>query len=177
MRVLVYLLFILLGQACARADRIDDYMAKAMADHRIPGACVLVLQTNSTVKSSCYGLANLELNVPATAETVFEIGSLTKQFTAACVLLLAQDGKLSIEDKISKHLQNVPESWREIRIRHLLTHTSGIKSYTGLDGFELRRHLNQDQFIRALASHPLEFAPGQSFKYCNTGYNLLCFIV
>jgi D-alanyl-D-alanine carboxypeptidase len=178
MRLLVYLWFIFgLGLVYARADRVDDYMAKEMADHHIPGACVVVLQTNSTLKSACYGLANIELNVPTTAQTVFEIGSLTKQFTAACVLLLAQDGKLSIEDKISKHLQNIPEAWREIRIRHLLTHTSGIKSYTGLDGFELRRHLSQEQFIRALATHPLEFAPGQSFKYCNSGYNLLGFIV
>ncbi len=137
----------------------------------------MVLQTNATVKSSCYGLANFELKVPAVAETVFEIGSLTKQFTAACVLLLAQDGKLSIDDKIGKHLQHIPESWRDITVRHLLTHTSGIKSYTGLDGFELRRHLTQGQFISALAPYPLEFPPGQAFNYCNSGYNLLGFIV
>src|SRR5260221_7315813 len=115
---------------CARADRVDDYVASEMASHRIPGACLVVLQTNATVKSSCYGLANFELKVPAVAETVFEIGSLTKQFTAACVLLLAQDGKLSIDDKIGKHLQHVPELWRDNNVPHPLTHTSGVQSYT-----------------------------------------------
>jgi CubicO group peptidase (beta-lactamase class C family) len=165
------------GLASARADRVDDYLASEMASHRIPGACLLVVQTNATVKRASYGLANVELKVPVTAETVFEIGSLTKQFTAACVLLLAQDGKLSIDDKIEQHLRHIPESWHDITIRQLLNHTSGIKSYTGLDGFELRRHLTQDQFIAALAGYPLEFEPGHSFKYCNSGYSLLGYII
>lgn len=178
MRLCVYLILALAtGLTSARADRVDDYMASEMASHRIPGACLLIVRTNNTVKRAYYGLANVELNVPVTAETVFEIGSLTKQFTAACVLLLAQDSKLSIDDKIQKHLRHTPESWHDITIRQLLTHTSGIKSYTGLDGFELRRHLSQDQFITALAAYPLEFEPGHSFKYCNSGYSLLGYII
>src|SRR4029078_4279742 len=91
------------GLASARADRVDDYLASEMANHRIPGACLLVVHTNTTVKRASYGLANIELKVPVAADTVFEIGSLTKQFTAACVLLLAQDGKLSVDDKIEQH--------------------------------------------------------------------------
>ena len=168
---------LLLYCASARADQVDDYLNAEMQSHRIPGAGLIVVQTNQTVKQSVYGIANLELNVPVAAETVFEIGSLTKQFTAACVLLLAQDGKLSVDDKISRFLPNVPDSWQGITIRHLLTHTSGIKTYTGLNGFELRRHLSQAQFINALAAYPLDFPPGQSFQYCNSGYNLLGFVV
>src|SRR5579872_3717275 len=128
----------------ARADIVDDYLKEQMQQHRIPGAALIVIQTNQTVKRVGYGFANLEWKVAATPETVFEIGSITKQFTAACILLLAQDGKLSVEDKISSHLPHAPETWHAITLRHLLTHTSGLKSYTGLDGFELRRHLSQE---------------------------------
>src|SRR5213078_168367 len=110
-------------------------------------------------------------------ETVFEIGSITKQFTAAAILLLAQEGKLSVDDRISRYLKNTPEDWSEIRVRHLLTHTSGLKSYTGLDGFALTRHLAQAQFIKAIGEQRLEFRPGESWKYCNTGFNLLGFII
>jgi CubicO group peptidase (beta-lactamase class C family) len=128
-------------------------------------------------KTAAYGLANLELQVPVKPETVFEIGSVTKQFTAAGILLLAQDGKLSVEDKVSRFLKETPAAWSNITIRHLLTHTSGIKNYTGLEGFELRRHLTRAQFIHALAAQPMDFQPGHAWKYCNSGYNLLGFII
>jgi len=160
----------------ARADPVDEYLNVEMQKHGIPGASLLVLRTNQPVKRATYGLANLELKVPVGPATAFEIGSLTKQFTAACILMLAQDGKITVDDKISRYL-HVPELWQDITIRHLLTHTSGLKSYTMLDGFELRRHLSQAQFIDTLAAQPLEFAPGQAFKYCNSGYNLLGFII
>lgn len=174
-RYVLVCLALVARSACA--DSVDDYLNAQMKAHRIPGASLLVVHTNQIVKQVAYGLANLELNVPVSAETVFEIGSLTKQFTAACILLLSQEGKLSVDDKISRHLEHLPEAWQNITLRHLLTHTSGIKSYTGLDGFELTRHLTQAQFIAALAAYPLEFPPGQAFKYSNSGYNLLGFIV
>jgi CubicO group peptidase (beta-lactamase class C family) len=159
------------------ADQVDDYLKTQMQEHRIAGISLAVIQTNCAVKSAVYGLANVELNVPVRPETVFEIGSLTKQFSAACILLLAQEGRLSVDDNISRYLRNTPVAWQDITVRHLLTHTSGLKSYTGLDGFELRRHLTQDQFIRAIGAYPLEFRPGEAWKYCNTGYNLLGFII
>ena len=148
-----------------------------MREHRIAGASLEVVQSNQVVKRAVYGLANVELSVPVKPDTVFEIGSLTKQFTAAGILLLAQEGRLSVEDKISRYLEHTPEAWQTITLRHLLTHTSGIKSYTGLDGFELRRQLTQAQFIQAIGAYPLEFNPGTAWKYCNTGYNLLGFII
>ncbi|HSU56307.1 MAG TPA: serine hydrolase domain-containing protein, partial [Candidatus Dormibacteraeota bacterium] len=126
---------------------------------------------------AAYGLANLELNVPVTPDTVFEIGSVTKQFTAAGILLLKQEGKLDIAEPITKYLKSAPKSWSGITIRHLLTHTSGLKSYTGLEGFELTRHLTQEQFIAGIAKQPVEFQPGESWKYCNTGFSLLGYVI
>jgi len=176
-RLVLCLLSIPLFTSPAQADQADEYVKAQMELHRIPGIAVRIIRDGKVTKTSTYGVANLELNVPITPETVFEIGSITKQFTAAGILLLAQDGKLSIDDPISRHLKNIPDSWTNITIRHLLSHTSGIKSYTGLTGFELTRHLTQEQFIRAIGEHPLEFQPGESWKYCNTGFNLLGYII
>jgi len=167
----------LLAAPAARADRVDQYIKTQMQQHRIPGLALKIIQNGKVVKTASYGMANLELNVPVKPETVFEIGSITKQFTAAGILLLAQEGKLSVDDPISKYLKETPEAWREVKIRHLLTHTSGIKNYTGLDGFQLWRHLTQARFIQAIGAQPMDFQPGASWKYCNTGFSLLGYIV
>jgi D-alanyl-D-alanine carboxypeptidase len=161
----------------ARADPIDDLVQQEMNTHRIPGVALVVIRDGRAIKTAAYGLANLELSVPVQSNTVFEIGSLTKQFTAASLLLLQQQGKLSVDDRISKHLSDIPGAWTNITIRHLLTHTSGIKSYTGMEGFEFSKHLTQKQFIAALALSKPDFVPGAAWKYSNSGYSLLGFIV
>jgi D-alanyl-D-alanine carboxypeptidase len=161
----------------AKADAVDDLIRTEMQRHPIPGLTLTVTKNGQAIKTAAYGMADLEARTPVTPDTVFEIGSITKQFTAAAILLLAQDGKLSVDDKIARHLKDTPPSWSQITIRQLLTHTSGLKSYTGLDGFELTRHLTQAQFIQRIGSHPLEFSPGAQWAYCNTGYNLLGFII
>ncbi len=163
--------------AASGADRMDEFIRAEMDRLKIPGVALRVIQSGRETKAAHYGLANVELQVPVRAETVFEIGSLTKQFTAACVLLLAEDGRLSIDDAITNHLATAPAAWSNITIRHLLTHTSGLKNYTGHDGFELTKRLSQKQFIEALAPLPPDFAPGAQAKYCNSGYNLLGHII
>ena len=171
------LVTLLLAAPVARADQADDYLTTQMQQHRIPGLTLNIIRDGKSIKTTAYGLANIELSVQAKPESVFEIGSLTKQFTAAGILLLAQEGKLSVDDRISKYLKDIPEAWANVTIRHLLTHTSGIKSYTGLDGFDLWRHLTQAQFIKAIGKEPMDFQPGDSWKYCNTGFNLLGYII
>jgi CubicO group peptidase (beta-lactamase class C family) len=164
--------------AISRADKVDDYIKSEMKKREIPGLALMIVKNERPAKIGAYGFANLEHNVPVTKDTVFEIGSVTKQFTAAGIMLLVQDVKLSVDDKISQHLKNTPASWSNITVRHLLTHTSGIKSYTGIDkGFEYTEHLTQDEFIKLIGAYPLEFQPGDSWKYCNSGYNLLGFII
>jgi D-alanyl-D-alanine carboxypeptidase len=171
------LLILLCLTLAAHADRTDEFIRTEMTRLQIPGVAVRVIQTGQVTKAAQYGLANVELQVPVRTETVFEIGSLTKQFTAACILLLAQDGKLSVDDLITKHLAGTPPAWSNITIHHLLTHTSGIKNYTGQAGFEMTRRLTQKQFIEALSRLPPDFAPGTQAKYCNSGYNLLGHII
>ncbi|MEO6181720.1 MAG: serine hydrolase domain-containing protein [Verrucomicrobiota bacterium] len=164
-------------QGILAADKVDQFIHEEMENRGVPGLALAIIRDGKTIKTAAYGWANVELKSPVKTETVFEIGSVTKQITAAGILLLQQQGKLSVDDKISNHFQDIPQSWTNITIRHLLAHTSGIKSYTGLDGFELTKHLTQQQFIKTLASVPMEFAPGEKWKYCNTGYSLLGYVI
>jgi CubicO group peptidase (beta-lactamase class C family) len=161
----------------ARADNVDDYVKAQMEQRRIPGLALAIVKNGRVTKDEAYGMANLELKSPARKETVFEIGSVTKQFTAALVLILAEEGKLTLDDKINRFFSNAPEAWKGITIRHLLTHTSGIKNYTGLPGFEMTKKLDAEKFVATLGVHPMESKPGDAFKYCNSGYNLAGYII
>jgi CubicO group peptidase (beta-lactamase class C family) len=165
------------GLTAARADAVDDYIRGEMEQRRIPGVALQVIRNGQPVKTGMYGFANLEWKLPVTPETVFEIGSLTKTFTSAGILLLAQEGRLSVDDRLAKHLPEIPAAWTNVTLRHLLTHTSGIKSYTGLDGFELTGRQTRAQFIARLTPQPTEFEPGEKYKYSNSGYNLLGHVI
>ena len=169
--------FLFAAAGSAKADATDDYVRAQMRERHIPGAAIAVIKDGKIVKAEGYGLANVELNVLATRETVFEIGSVSKQITAAAIMLLVEEGKINLDEKISKYLSAAPETWKNVTVRNLLTHTSGIKSYTGLTGFELTKRLKRDEFIKAIGAHPLEFEPGERYTYSNSGYNLLGFII
>ncbi len=169
--------FFLLFNLSAQADEADDYVRAQMQERHIPGAAIAVVKDGRLIKALGYGMANVELNVPATKDTVFEIGSVSKQITAAGIMLLVEEGKINLDEKISKYLPSAPESWNRVTVRNLLTHTSGIKSYTGLSGFELTKRLKRDEFIKAIGAYPLEFEPGDQYNYSNSGYNLLGFMI
>ena len=159
------------------ADRIDQRVKVEMNREKIPGLALAIVQDGKTVKAQGYGLANVELNVPATKDTVFEIGSITKQFTATLILRLAEENKLKLDDKVRQHLPNAPASWNGITLRHLLNHTSGITNYNNLPGFEVRKKLKVDSFLKEVAPYPLMFAPGEAWSYCNTAYNALGYVI
>lgn len=168
---------VLLFVSAARADQVDDYVKAQMSEKHVPGAAIAVVKNGRVVKMQGYGLANVELNVPVTKDTVFEIGSVSKQMTAAAIMLLVEDGKINLDEKISKYLPNTPESWKNVSVRHLLTHTSGIKSYTGLSGFALSERMTRDDFIKKIAAEPLDFPTGERYTYSNSGYSLLGYII
>lgn len=178
MRKLPSLLLVWLTlQNPSRAGEIESLLQREMQSHHVVGMACLVVSNGVTLTRFFSGQANLEWSSPVDEKTVFEIGSVSKQFAAASIGLLVQAGKISVEDPITKFFTNAPASWHEIKVRHLLAHTSGLKNYDGLPGFELRQHLTQSEFISHLAAQPVEFAPGQKWAYCNSGYNLLGYIV
>ena len=122
--IVSYSFLLLAATSIARADALDEKIRTIMAERHIPGAAVAVVQNGKVVRMKGYGVATLEFNIPVTTETVFEIGSVSKQMTAAGIMLLVQDGKVSLDEKISRYLPNTPEAWSSVTVRHLLTHTS-----------------------------------------------------
>lgn len=159
------------------ADKVDGRIRSIMAERHIPGAAIAVIKNGRVVRMKGYGVASLEFGVPVTDETVFEIGSVSKQMTAAGIMLLVQDGKVDLDERISKYLPNTPDAWRDVTVRNLLTHTSGIRSYTSIGGFELSLRMTMTDFITKLAPYPLEFVPGEKNIYSNSAFNLLAFII
>jgi CubicO group peptidase (beta-lactamase class C family) len=157
-----------------RRPEFDDVM-NGLVRPDGPGAAVAVRQGGEIVHSAGYGLANLEWGIPIDTETVFRIGSITKQFTAAAILKLAADGKLAIDDPLERHLPDYPVGERRITIRHLLNHTSGIKSYTAMPAFAeiMRRDLPLAELMAVFKDAPPDFQPGERFLYNNSGYILL----
>lgn len=172
MRFVLLPLLLVMPLACA--DVLDDKIMQEMARRHVPGLSVLVIQDGKVLKEKGYGYANLEHSVPVTEKTVFQSGSVGKTFTAALVMLLAEDGKLSLDDPIARHLSNTPPAWDGITIRHLLTHTSGLGDpYKVLD---FRKDYSDEELIALEAGIPMLFAPGERYSYSNMGYHLLGFI-
>jgi CubicO group peptidase (beta-lactamase class C family) len=169
----------LITLATLRADPIDDYVQAQLKKQHVPGASVAVVREGKIEKAKGYGLADVELNVPATERSVYQWGSITKQFTATAILLLAQENKLSLSDPISRYYPKAPPAWTNVTIGHLLTHTSGIKSYTSLPSFakNLRKDYKPDELIGLVEDLPLDFSPGEKWDYSNTGYFLLGLVV
>ncbi len=144
-----------------------------------PGAAVAVRLGGRTIHVGGYGLANIEWGAPNDADTVFRIGSITKQFTAAAILKLAEGGALQIDDPIERHLADYPVGERRITVRHLLNHTSGIKSFTSLPSYvpEMSREKTLSGLIDVFKDLPPDFQPGEKFLYNNSGYVLLGAII
>ena len=145
-----------------------------------PGASVLLVEEGEILHQAGYGLANVELGVPITPDTVFRVGSVTKQFTAAAIMLLQQRGALSVDDHINDYLPDYPTHGHHITIEHLLTHTSGIMSYTSIPGYfgnPVRADLSTEELVDVFAGKPMDFAPGDKWNYNNSGYVLLGAII
>ena len=169
------LVLLLALSAAVQADKVDDYVKAQMERQHIPGVSLVVIKDDKIIKSLGYGLANVELNVPATADTVYKIGSVSKQFIATGIMLLVQDGKISLEDPVSKFLEGTPDTWKPITVRHLLTHTSGIvREAPGFDPLKIQ---NDADVIRTAYPLPLRFTPGEKYEYCNVGYFTLAEII
>ena len=157
------------------AVKIDRIVNRQMLANKIPGVSLAVLRKGKIVLLKSYGLANVEHRVPVKPETIFQSGSMGKQFTAAAVMLLVQENKLSLDDKISKYFPDVPATWKDITIWNLLTHTSGLGDYpTEID---LKRDYTEDELFVSFKKAPLDFEPGSSWNYSNVGYVTLGILI
>jgi CubicO group peptidase (beta-lactamase class C family) len=156
-----------------RADSIDDYLHAVMEKKKIPGISLVVVRDGHIIKAEGYGYANVELDAKASPDTIYQSGSTAKQFTAAGILLLAEDGKLGLDDRLSKHFPDGPSAWHRITIRQLLTHTSGIKDYEGQNDIDLRRDYDEAALLKVMMGLPIQFEPGSQWSYSNSGYLIL----
>lgn len=156
----------------------DRILAPHYRDH-VPGAAVIVLKDGKTVFRAAYGMADIDRHVPMTPDMVFRLGSLTKQFTAVAIMLLADEGKLAVTDDITRFLPDYPTHGRRITIEHLLTHTSGIRNDTDMPEFvdKMRTDMSVQQLIDFFKNEPLDFEPGTRYSYSNSGYVLLGAII
>jgi CubicO group peptidase (beta-lactamase class C family) len=173
------ILFLLAVAALAQdTARMDQLVQSYEANRQFMGS-VLVARGNEVLFSKGYGSANLEWGIPNSPITKFRLGSITKQFTAASILLLEERGKLSVDDLVKKHLSNAPAAWDKISIFHLLTHTSGIPSLTGFPDYEKLRPFatTAEQLVARFRDKPLDFEPGAKWSYSNSGYILLGYLI
>lgn len=153
---------------------VEDYKAKGITD-----AAVLVARDGVPVFRQAYGLANREWGIANAPDAAFRIGSMTKQFTALAILQLAEARKLSLDDPISRFIDDAPPAWRQVTVRHLLTHTSGIPNFTSLPDWVGQTWMNRSpgDLVRFVRDLPLDSEPGARFQYDNTGYVILGLIV
>jgi CubicO group peptidase (beta-lactamase class C family) len=161
------------AQAPALPDTIDRFIGAELARQRIPGMSIAILRGDSVLLVRGYGSANVERRITATDSTLYSVGSLTKPFTAAAIVLLSQQGKLKLDDPIAKYLPEGAKVWSGVTIRHLLTHTAGVPQDTTLD---YTRNYTEAQLVRS-AAQPLQFTPGAMESYSSTGYALLGVII
>lgn len=151
-------------------DAIDSFVEQERASQRIPGLSIALVSGGKLRKAAGYGQLNVETGTPATTETVYQLASVTKQVIAAAVVLLEQEGQLTLTDPVAKHLPGTPASWEKITLLHLLTHTSGLVTDEPLD---LAKSYTEADAVAAVKPLPLRFTPGERYSYCNFGFVLL----
>ncbi len=173
--VLALILLVAAQTFAQQADKVDDYILAEMQRQKIPGLALAVVKDGKVIKAKGYGFANVEHQIPVKPETVFQSGSVGKQFTATAVMMLVEDGKLSLDDKISKYFTDAPETWKEISVRNLLSHTAGTTDYPR--DFDFRRDYTEDELLKRAAQIKLAFQPGEKWSYSNLGYILLGILI
>jgi CubicO group peptidase (beta-lactamase class C family) len=162
-----------------RIQSIDSFVAKEMARQRTPGLAVGIYSRGRILLAKGYGQANVELGVPVKPETIFQSGSVGKQFVSAAIMMLVEDGKLALDDSITKYFPDAPATWKPILIKNLLSHTSGLSEYESGDRagphgpFYLRLDFTEDELVTKMEALPIEWAPGDQWAYRNTNYVIL----
>ena len=156
---------------------VDGIVQAAMAERHIPGAWLVVMHKGRVLVRKAYGLSHIELAAPARPEHLYGSGSTGKMFTATAIMQLVAAGRIRLGDPVARHLPRAPAAWAGITVDQLMRHRAGLKDYDGVSDFRIALEWTPDAFIDAVGAWPLEFAPGTKFRYSNSGYVLLGFII
>jgi CubicO group peptidase (beta-lactamase class C family) len=172
----IIILLVFSGTMVASAqDSVDSFIVKQVKDQRLAGLSIGIVQNGQIVKAKGYGFANLELNVPATEQTVYKLASVSKQMIATAIMYLQQEGKLRLTDTVTKYFRDAPTAWSNITIRNLLNHTSGLERES--PAFNPGLVQPDSVLIRAAYRDPMVFSTGSKWQYCNLGYFMLADII
>lgn len=162
-----------------QAARVDAYVEERMKALNIPGLSLVVLRDGQIVLAKGYGKTNLELDTPASEKTAYALYSITKTFTAVATMMLVEEGRVSLADPVSKHLPDLPAAWRDVTLRHILTHTSGLPNWR--DNASKLRDMESDyaraEVLNLVKGLPLAFTPGERWEYVETGFFLLGMLI
>lgn len=164
-----------LAQTSSIAPAVTAYVSAEMQRQHIPGLSLLVVQRGKIIRADGFGLSNVELQVPVQPETVFQSGSVGKQFTATAVMMLVEEGKLSLDDPLTKFFHDAPAAWNEVTVRQLLSHTGGFGDYP--KNFDFRKDWTEEELLKRVESIPLGYKPGTRWAYSNLGYLTLGILI
>ena len=162
---------------------IDTFVAREMQHEQIPGVAIGVYSRGTILLAKGYGFANIELNVAVKPETIFQSGSVGKQFVSAAIMMLAEEGKLSIDESVTKYFPGAPAAWKPILLKNLLSHTSGLSEYETAEytrpggPFNMRLDYTEDELVTKIEALPIENPPGDKWNYRNTNYVLLGILI
>jgi CubicO group peptidase (beta-lactamase class C family) len=176
-RLLVVVLILAGRGLCqtSESDAVGRYVSAEIARQHIPGVAVLVSRSGKIIRAQGFGLSNVELQVPVKPETVFQSGSMGKQFTATAVMMLVEEGKIKLDDSIAKYFPDAPAGWKPVTVRHLLSHTAGFTDYP--KDFDFRKDRNEAELLKVVEAVPLAFPPGTKWSYSNLGYLTLGILI
>jgi len=156
-------------------DAVDEYIRAEMEKQHIPGLSLLVSRDGNPIRAQGYGLANVELQVPVKPETVFQSGSVGKQFTATAVMMLVEENKIGLEDLLTKFFPDAPAAWKQVTVRELLSHTAGFTDYP--KSFNFRKDYTEDEVLKIVEGIPLAYPAGTKWSYSNLGYATLGILI
>jgi CubicO group peptidase (beta-lactamase class C family) len=157
------------------SDEVAQYVKTEMARQHIPGIALLVSRNGEIVRAQGFGFSNVELQVPVKPETLFQSGSVGKQFTATAIMMLVEEGTISLDDPITKYFPDAPATWKPVTVRNVLSHTGGFTDYP--KDFDFRKDYTEDDLLKIVAGIPLAFPPGTKWSYSNLGYLTLGILI
>jgi CubicO group peptidase (beta-lactamase class C family) len=156
-------------------NELSKYVQSEMQRQHIPGVALLVSRRGKIVLAQGFGLSNVELQVAVKPETIFQSGSVGKQFTATAVMMLVEEGKIALDDPLTKYFPDAPATWKEVTVRELLSHTAGFGDYP--EKFDFRKDWTEDELLKVVEGIPLAYPPGTKWEYSNLGFLTLGLLI